>query len=108
MSNQPRVLVTRTPNQAAAFSQKLRNAGLRPVEFPAIQLQPLPWGPLDRALAILDRFDWLIFTSGNAVELFWRRVDERRLELASLPRVAAVGSATARQLARPMKSEPGL
>lgn len=98
MSEPPRVLVTRTANQAAEFSQKLRAAGFTPVEFPAIQLEPLPWGPLDAALAVLPHFDWLIFTSGNAVDFFLRRVDELALALDNLPRVAAVGSATARQL----------
>ncbi len=99
MAEGPRVLVTRTANQAAAFSQKLRAAGFTPVEFPAIQLEPLPWGPLDAALSKLLSFDWLIFTSGNAVDFFLRRVDELNVALDKLPRVAAVGSATARQLA---------
>ena len=99
MSEGPRVLVTRTANQAAAFSQKLWAAGFTPVEFPAIQLESLPWAPLDAALSELSSFDWLIFTSGNAVDFFLRRVDELGLLLDNLPRVAAVGSATARQLA---------
>lgn len=98
MSEPPRVLVTRTANQAAEFSQKLRAAGFTPVEFPAIQLEPLPWEPLDAALAVLPGFNWLIFTSGNAVDFFLRRVDELNLALGNLPRIAAVGSATARQL----------
>lgn len=98
MSEQPRVVVTRTANQAAAFSQKLRDVGFTPVEFPAIQLAPLPWGPLDEALEKLADFDWIIFTSGNAVDFFLRRADMLKLSLADLPRVAAVGSATARRL----------
>ncbi len=95
----PRVLVTRTADQAAAFSQKLRAAGFAPVEFPTIQLQPLPWEPLDAALAMLPGFDWLIFTSVNAADFFLRRADERAVSLARLPRVAAVGSATTARLA---------
>lgn len=98
MSERPRILVTRTANQVDAFSQKLRAAGFTPVEFPAIQLEPLPWASLDRALAVLSNFDWLIFTSGNAVDFFLRRVDELNLVLDNLPQVAAVGSATARRL----------
>lgn len=98
MSNRPRVLVTRTADQADAFSQKLRNHGFTPVEFPAIQLEPLPWGQLDRAIATLKRYDWLVFTSGNAVEYFLRRVAEQDQTLQKMPKVAAVGSATARLL----------
>ncbi len=99
MSKPPRVLVTRTANQAEAFSQKLQAAGFTPVEFPTIQLEPLPWGPLDEALAVLPGFDWVVFTSGNAVDFFLRRMDELNLALENLSRVAAVGSATARLLA---------
>jgi uroporphyrinogen-III synthase len=98
MAKSPRVLVTRTANQAAAFSQKLRQAGFTPVEFPAIMLQPLPWEPLDEALAVLNGFDWLIFTSGNAVDFFLRRVDALDFHPDQWPRVATVGSATARLL----------
>ncbi len=99
MSEQPRVLVTRTANQAAAFSQKLRKAGFTPVEFPTIQLKPLPWGSLDEALTVLPSFDWVIFTSGNAVDFFLRRLDELNLALENLSHIAAVGSATAQRLA---------
>ena len=99
MAEPPRVLVTRTANQAEAFSQKLRAAGFTPVEFPTIQLEPLPWGPLDEALIALPRFDWVIFTSGNAVDFFLRRMDRLNLALENLSQVAAVGSATARRLA---------
>lgn len=99
MVKPPRVLVTRTANQAAAFSQKLRQAGFTPVEFPAIMLQPLPCEPLDEALSVLGSFDWLIFTSGNAVDFFLRRVDALDFHPDNWPRVAAVGSATARLLA---------
>jgi uroporphyrinogen-III synthase len=98
-SEPARVLVTRTADQAVAFSQKLRAAGFAPVEFPAIQLQPLPWEPLDAALAELNSFDWLIFTSVNAADFFLHRADEQAVSLAGLPRVAAVGSATAARLA---------
>lgn len=93
-----RVLVTRTADQADALNQKLRAAGFTPVEFPAIQLKSLPWEPLDAALGDLLSFEWLIFTSGNAVAFFLRRFDALRLALNTLPRVAAVGSATAQLL----------
>lgn len=120
--SRPRVVVTRTEDQAEAFSEKLAAAGFAPVEFPAIALAPLPWEPLDAALAALDTFDWLVFTSGNAVSFFFQRVDELVNEgrlpavigywllviggnpitntpVTKFPKVAASGSATARKLA---------
>ena len=99
MSEFPRVVVTRTARQAEGFCEKLRSAGFAPVEFPTIQLVPLPSGPLDRALTLLADFDWLVFTSGNAVDFFFSRTDELNFRLNALPRVAAVGSATAARLA---------
>lgn len=96
----PRVVVTRTEDQAEAFSDKLAAAGFTPVEFPAIALAPLPWEPLDAALAQLDTFDWLVFTSGNAVTFFFQRANQLpNYSITQLPKIAASGSATARKLA---------
>jgi len=56
---------------------------------------------LDGAIATLDRFDWIVFTSAHGVEVFFARLaangDVRRLGRAAL---AAIGPATADALAR--------
>ena len=39
-----RVLVTRTPEQASALSERLKALGATPVEFPAIRIAPPPTG----------------------------------------------------------------
>ena len=97
MSERPRVVVTRRKEQAGVLADKLRAAGLEPVLFPAITLRPLPSHALDDALKNLEMFDWLIFTSGNGVDFFFRRAEE--LELTpELPRTAVVGPSTARRL----------
>jgi uroporphyrinogen-III synthase len=93
----PRVVVTRRAEQADRFCDLLREAGMTPVLFPAIQVQMLPAVELDAALGDLDRFEWLIFSSTNAVDFFFRRVQVLGLGL-HLPRTAVVGSATARKL----------
>jgi uroporphyrinogen-III synthase len=94
-----RVLVTRTAAQAAALCDKLRQAGFEPLAFPTIQLEPLPAGSLDAALARLASFDWLIFSSSNGVDFFLRRVDELK-QPVTYPKIAAVGMATANRLAQ--------
>ena len=91
------VVLTRTAGQASALGHKLEGLGARVVFFPTIALcEPGSWAPLDRALANLSGYDWLVFTSANAVEFFVRRVREKGISDAVLhgPRIGAVGSAT--------------
>jgi uroporphyrinogen III methyltransferase/synthase len=54
------------------------------------------WTDVDRAIAHLDSYQWLIFTSTNAVEHFMQRVQAQGVK-CTIP-VAAVGSSTARKL----------
>ncbi len=93
----PRVVVTRTITQAPSLCDKLRAVGFTPIMFPTIQLKPLPPQSLDHALTSIETFDWLIFTSGNAVNFFFQRVNELKRPF-SLPRIAVSGSATASKL----------
>ncbi len=102
-----RILVTRTREQATSFSERLRKLGAIPFEFPIIRIvPPLDWQPLDDALrhlcgATFAYFDWLIFTSVNGVESVFGRLNEFGLAfpLTGVPRVAAIGPATAAALA---------
>ena len=96
----PRVLVTRSPRQSSELATQLSALGLEPVLVPAIELAPpSSFDALDGALAQLSSYEWLIFTSANAVEAF-----HGRLELAGrgagveAVRIAAIGPATARAL----------
>ena len=98
MPESPRVVVTRRAEQANLFGNKLRAAGFSPVSFPTIKLQAVSTPPLDDALAHVERFDWLLFSSANAVHFFFRRLDELNLS-PRLPRTAVVGSATAQTAA---------
>jgi uroporphyrinogen-III synthase len=68
--------------------EALRTAGFEPVLCPLIEIEPIDDGPID-----LAGYDWAIVTSANgALELARRGV-------APLPRIAAVGDATAAALA---------
>jgi len=96
-----RVVVTRARAQAAEMCALLKAQGAEPISFPAIAVAPPEdWAPLDEAIAALDRYDWVIFTSVNGVHSFWERLavlgkDDRALEGV---RVAAIGPATAHAL----------
>ena len=90
----PRIVVTRRAEQADEFAAKLTAAGFTPILFPTIELVAMDKRPLDDALSTIETFDWLIFTSTNAIDFFFRRVDALNV-CPSWPKIAAVGTATA-------------
>ena len=96
-----RALVTRTRAQASALSDKLTQRGAMPVELPTIEIQPLDdYAELDRALQSVGDYDWAVFSSTNAVDIFFARMDALELDIRTLHgvKVAAIGPATARKL----------
>jgi len=65
-----RILITRPRAQADDFADKLRSAGFEPVYFPVIEIKPVENNlALERALAKLNCYEWIVFTSANAVEI---------------------------------------
>jgi uroporphyrinogen III methyltransferase/synthase len=97
-----RALVTRSREQASALSQRLRELGAEPLEYPAIAIAPpKDIAPLDEAIARLSTYDWLIFTSANGVRALADRMSEKGLDMQALARlkIAAIGPATAQALA---------
>jgi uroporphyrinogen-III synthase len=65
-----RVLVTRPREQADGFIDSLKAAGFEPICFPVIQIRPMENNTqLEQALKNLDKYEWIVFTSVNAVEV---------------------------------------
>lgn len=98
-----RILVTRPREQAAEFVHLLEDLGAQPIEAPMISIAPpFDWGPLDDACRRGGQFDWIVFSSGHAVEAFIGRLLASPLDLRSLKgtKLCAVGPATAERLAR--------
>jgi uroporphyrinogen-III synthase len=90
------VVVTRPRASSDEAAKALRRLGAEVAFAPLIRrLPPRSWGPLDRALARLERYDAVAFASAAAVEALFRRARGR---LKSPPPAAAVGPATARAL----------
>jgi uroporphyrinogen-III synthase len=96
-----RVAVTRAPEQSRELVARLTELGATVISLPAIAFEePLDSKPLDAAIRELSTFDWLLFTSSNAVRFFARRCRALGFEIADLARsekpvfVAAVGPAT--------------
>ncbi len=95
------ILVTRATDQAGEFSEILGGLGARVLECPTISLvPPTDYSELDLAIGSLARFDWLIFTSANAVKFFFARLADLGRDTRSIGacRVCAVGPRTAAAL----------
>jgi len=96
-----RVLVTRPRDQAGELVHRLEELGALPLSLPALEVrEPADWAPVDRALAELPRYDWLVFTSANGVRALFRRLRQLGRDLRCLGklRLAAIGPATAATL----------
>jgi uroporphyrinogen III methyltransferase/synthase len=95
-----RVLVPRTKDQAGALSARLRSYGAVPEEVPTISVEP-PRNPqqMDKAIRGLveGRYEWVAFTSVNAVKAVREKFDEYGLDARAFSglKIAAVGEKTA-------------
>lgn len=115
VSSPARVLVTRSARQGSGLAEHLRSLGLEPVLLPAIEtVAPSSYHLLDTALAELEHFDWVLFTSANAVEALAHRLtsklphsklphselktEQNLPSFSTSPKLAAIGPATAQAL----------
>jgi len=100
MPDRKRILVTRAKHQASALANALVERGFEVIAIPAIEIVPPEDGyrALDWALRTVERFEWIVFTSANAVEVFASRLESLDLPVPETLQVAAIGQATARAL----------
>ncbi|WP_350454190.1 uroporphyrinogen-III C-methyltransferase [Slackia heliotrinireducens] len=109
-----RIVVTRSRTQAGTFSGLLRDLGADVVEIPTIEIcDPSSFDVIDAAIERIADYDWLVFTSVNGVDRFFKRLAEpcasavggsprqtRDTRTLAGLRVAAIGPATADALTR--------
>ncbi len=96
-----RVLVTRAREQASILTEKLEALGAECLEAPAIKIvPPESFAALDAAIDNLIAYQWLIFTSVNGVDAFYRRLEAAGLDSRALAglQIVAIGSQTADRL----------
>jgi uroporphyrinogen III methyltransferase/synthase len=96
-----RVLVTRAADPADTLSAQLAELGAEVLAQPAIEIfEPADWGPVDRALARLGQFNWLVFSSSHGVSHLLDRLEHGHGDLRALGgiRIAAIGPGTAQKL----------
>ena len=100
-----RILVTRPAHQAAELTRPLAELGAEILLQPAIEIRPLKvTDTSDRTLDLLDRMDWIVFSSSNGVRCFFDRLldpmRERDVRALGAIKIAAIGPGTAEELAR--------
>lgn len=97
------VLVPRTKDQAGEMSDRLVGHGASPIEVPTIAVEP-PRSPaqMERAVkGLVDgRYQWVVFTSTNAVRAVWEKFAEFGLDARAFSgvKIACVGEATAERV----------
>ncbi len=93
-----RIVVTRAIEQARGLKDRLESMGAVVLLLPAVSFsEPADTAELDRAIQALESFDWILFTSANAVRFFAARCRKLGVPLgaSAKPLCAAVGPATA-------------
>jgi len=100
------VLITRPREQADDLARPLAELGAEVLLQPAIEIKPLPaTDTTDRLIDLIDRFDWLVFSSSNGVRCFFERLlrkdvsPVRDIRALGKIKIAAIGPGTAEELA---------
>ncbi len=97
-----KVLITRPRSQSDQFAEALHQAGFEVAFLPVIEIKPVEdLAELDGAIRDISSYDWIVFSSVNAVEVTcghenaWQAITN-----PGKPKVAAIGPKTAEALRR--------
>lgn len=97
-----RIVVTRAAGDAAGLIERLRAIGAEVIGVPVIATAPpSSYAVLDKAIAKIGSFDWIIFTSAKGVDAFMQRLRTLHRDIRELGKaaIAAIGPATAARVA---------
>jgi len=95
------IVVTRDTAGNAGFAAKIIDRGGNPIDFPTIEIRPLTHkNEFVRTLAKITEYDWIIFTSGNGVTIFFETVQGlgKDARVFGSAKIAAIGNGTAAKL----------
>ncbi|HWP42813.1 MAG TPA: uroporphyrinogen-III synthase [Blastocatellia bacterium] len=94
-----RVVVTRPRGQSEEITSLFEGMGAAVIHCPTIEIrEPDDPSGLDRAIERLETYDWIVFTSANGVDFFFRRLARKRPDPVSALEgrlLCAIGPATA-------------
>ena len=97
-----RIIVVRGKDGTSNLSDRLRELGCHVIELPCLKIAPLtsPGCVLEKKLANIQDYTWLVFTSGVGVTIFFDYLVENGIDIRSLHRlkIACVGIETEREV----------
>lgn len=96
-----KIAVTRPRDRASKLAEQLKLAGAEVVLLPAIRTEAISDNKmLKKALAEIESYSWLAFTSPAGVNIFFETLKSLQLDIRILTglKVAAIGSGTAKAL----------
>lgn len=96
-----KIIVTRAREQASSLLAQIQALGGQGIELPSIRIQmEEDLEPLYSAFAALDSYEWLIFTSVNAVQIFFDELRNQGRDIRSLGsmKICAIGPASCKAL----------
>ncbi|HJM99600.1 MAG TPA: uroporphyrinogen-III synthase [Acidimicrobiales bacterium] len=97
-SKSNKVIVTRALSQARPLLQRLIALGFETFHLPTIEIQPPDdeGKELRESIQNLAKYDWIILTSSNGVEMFLREINDRTV--LDQKQIAVIGSGTEKTL----------
>ncbi len=96
-----KIVVTRTRNQASKLTKMLTSLGARTIEFPTIEIKKIEDLSLFRkSLASIEKYNWIVFTSQNAINIFFDELFASGKDARSLGgiKIAVIGKASGDEL----------
>lgn len=98
--NGSHVLVTRPAHQAENLCHLITEQRGVAIRFPTLAIVAVDnAGAIQNTLAHLDKYQWLVFISANAVRMHSYYVDDGRIKKSGAVQIAAIGRVTAQALA---------
>ena len=95
------ILVTRARAQSSTLVEKINDLGGNAIQFPTIKIDEIsPNKELEQEIDNIENYSYIIFTSQNAVDIFFKKMYKMNVDLRKLhnAKIVAIGPATANEL----------
>ena len=89
-----RILITRAREKERSFGTLLEELGAEAVQIPLVRIEdPESWRELEEALARLENYQRIVFTSATAVHRFFARLRSAGVSLPAALAITKIGRA---------------